>query len=206
MYASRTFVCNHEHMLATVVDNLRELDDRALTDEFRRLELERRRIDAEMAATVAGGSARANPRCGDQLVDSIDVLLEQAEQLGFDDARTGLKHGLIPFPDDLPSIDFAERRCETDTGLALLPDDIVRATLQGHVRRVVMNSAGVVIEMGRKQRLFTGAARDAAKLMATSCDHPGCAVGVTFAQVDHVTEWSDDGPGVTTPPSTRTTG
>ena len=81
MYASRTFVCNHEHMLATVVDNLRELDDRALTDEFRRLELERRRIDAEMAATVAGGSARANPRCGDQLVDSIDVLLEQAEQL-----------------------------------------------------------------------------------------------------------------------------
>ena len=141
-------------MLATVVDNLRELDDRALTDEFRRLELERRRIDAEMAATVAEGQrrsihvvdhhhsmtgwlrananysgaqctrvrrlarlvddlpevgealhvgrigtaqadelarARANPRCGDQLVDSIDVLLEQAEQLNFDTPRTCLK-------------------------------------------------------------------------------------------------------------------
>ncbi len=75
----------------------------------------------------------------------------------------------------------------------LLPDDIVRASLLGHVRRVVMNSAGVVIEMGRKQRLFTGAARDAAKLMATTCDHPGCGVSVTFAQVDHMVEWSDNG-------------
>jgi hypothetical protein len=371
-------------MLATVVDTLRELDDPALTDRFRRLELERRRIDAEMAAVVAEGQrrsihvvdhhhsmngwlkananysgaqcnrlrklarlvddladvgealhaghigtaqadelarVRANPRCGDQLVDSIDVLLEQAEQLSYDDARTCLRrwevladldgahadrgadvlnrtatvvdldgslhlrasggdalstaemiaifaaqlerefqadvaertrlhgadapasllprtdaqrrfdavraifrnsvvapadgrrpthlvnvivdqrtfeeglaaHGLLPFPHDLPATDFAERRCETDTGINLLPDDVVLASLQGHVRRVVMNSAGVVIEMGRKQRLFTGAAREAAKLMATSCDHPGCGVAVTFAQVDHVIEWSEDG-------------
>jgi hypothetical protein len=56
-----------------------------------------------------------------------------------------------------------------------------------------MNSAGVVIEMGRRQRLFTGAAREAAKLMATECDHPGCGVACTFAQVDHVIEWSEDG-------------
>ncbi len=371
-------------MLATVVDTLRDLDDPTLTEEFRRLELQRRRIAAEMAAVVAEGQrrsihvvehhhsmtwwikananysgaqcsrlrklarlvddlaevgealhsghigtaqadelarVRANPRCGDQLVDSIDVLLEQAEQLSFDDARTCLRrwevladldgahadreanvenrrasvvdlegalhmrasggdalataemiaifnaeverqfqadvaertrlhgadasasllrrtdaqrrydalqaifrksvtapadgrmpatlvnvivdqrtheeglaaHGLVPFPDDLPDVDFSKRRCETDTGITLLPDDVVRASLQGHVRRVVMNSAGVVIEMGRRQRLFTGAARDAAKLMATHCDHPGCGVAVTFAQVDHVIEWSENG-------------
>jgi hypothetical protein len=102
-------------------------------------------------------------------------------------------HGLVPFPKDLPNSDFAERRCDTETGTVLLPDDIVRASLRGHVRRVVMNSAGVVIEMGRKQRLFTGAARDAAKLMASTCDHPGCSVAVTFAQVDHMVEWCDDG-------------
>jgi hypothetical protein len=371
-------------MLATVVDTLRDLDDPALTETFRRLELERRRIDAEMAAIVAEGQrrsihvvdhhhsitgwlkananysgaqcnrlrrlarlvdtvpevgdalwnghigtaqadelarVRANPRCGDQLIDSIDVLLEQAEQVSFDQARTCLRrweiladldgayadreanaanrtataveldgalhlrasggdalataemiaiftaeverqfhadvtertrlhgpdapasllprtdaqrrydalqaifrtsvtapadgrvpatlvniivdqrtheealaaHGLVPFPNDLPRVDFSKRRCETDTGIALLPDDVVLASLQGHVRRVVMNSAGVVIEMGRRQRLFTGAAREAAKLMATECDHPGCGVACTFAQVDHVIEWSEDG-------------
>jgi hypothetical protein len=102
-------------------------------------------------------------------------------------------HGLVPFPNDLPRVDFSKRRCETDTGIALLPDDVVLASLHGHVRRVVMNSAGVVIEMGRRQRLFTGAAREAAKLMATECDHPGCGVACTFAQVDHVIEWSEDG-------------
>jgi hypothetical protein len=371
-------------MLATVVDNLRDLDDLGVADEFRRLELERRRVEAELAAIVAEGQrrsihvvdhhhsmtgwlkananystaqctrlrrlarlvgdvpvigdalsnghigtaqadelarVRANPRCGDRLGDSIDVLLEQAEQLSFDDARTCLRrweiladldgahadrdadianrtatvidldgslylratggdglataemvaifnaelerefqadvaertrlhgvdapaselprtdsqrrydairsiflksvtapangrtpaplvniivdqrtheeglaaHGLVPYPDDLPDSDFAERRCDTDTGMVLLPDDIVRASLKGHVRRVVMNSADVVIEMGRKQRLFTGAAREAAKLMASACDHPGCGVTVTFAQVDHMVEWSDNG-------------
>jgi hypothetical protein len=371
-------------MLATVVDNLRDLDDLGVADEFRRLELERRRVEAELAAIVAEGQrrsihavdhhhsmtgwlkananystaqcnrlrrlarlvddvpgvgdalndgrigtaqadelarVRANPRCGDQLQNSIEVLLEQAEQLSFDDARTCLRrweiladldgahadreasvanrsatvvdldgtlylratggdrlataemvaifnaelerefqvdvaertrlhgsdapasalqrtdsqrrydamhsiflksvtapadgrtptplvnilvdqrtheeglaaHGLVPFPEDLPDSDFAERRCDTETGTVLLPDDIVRASLRGHVRRVVMNSAGVVIEMGRKQRLFTAAARHAAKLMTTTCDHPGCGVSVTFAQVDHMVEWSDNG-------------
>jgi hypothetical protein len=371
-------------MLATVVDNLRDLDDVGLTDEFRCLELQRRRIEADLAAVVAEGQrrsihvvdhhhsmtgwmkananysanqcnrlrklarllgdlpavaealrnghigtpqadelarVRSNPRCGHQLVDSIDMLLEQAEQLSFDDARTCLRrweiladldgahtdraanvanrtatvidldgtlhlrasggdalvtaemvaifngalerefqadvaertrldgadapasqlprtdgqrrydamrsifhrsatvpangrkpaplvniivdqrthedglagHGLIPHPSDLADTDLSQRRCETDTGIALLPDDVIRASLQGHVRRVVMDSAGVVIEMGRKQRLFTGAARDAAKLMATHCDHPGCGVPATFAQVDHLDEWSSNG-------------
>lgn len=300
-------------MLTTVVDTLRKLDDPALTTEFRRLELERRRIEAQMAAVVAEGQrrsihvidhhhsmtgwlkananysgtqcnrlrrlarlvdelpdtgdalhagyvgtaqadelarVRANPRCGDLLVDSIDVLLDQAERLPFDDARTCLHgpdapasqlprtdaqrrydarqaifrksvtapadgrpptplvnifvdqrtheeglaaHDLVPFPVDLPDLDRSTRRCETDVGIDLLPNDVVRASLQGHVRRVVMNSAGVVIEMGRRQRLFTGAAREAAKLMATRCEHPGCGVAVTFAQVDHMTEWSDHG-------------
>ena len=325
-------------MLATVVDTLRDLSDPALTEEFRRLELERRRIEAEMAAVVAEGQhrsihvvdhhhsmtgwlkananysgaecnrvrrlarltadvpevgealhagrigtvqadelarTRANPRCGQQLVDSIDVLLEHAEQLSFDNAHTCLRrwetladvdgahadraadvehrtasavdldgslllrasggdplttaemiaifnagvehefqadvaertrlhgpdapssllprtdaqrrydalrsifrrsvtapadgrqptplvniivdqrtfesglaeHDLIPFPRDLGELDLAERRCETDTGINLLPTDAIRAALLGHVRRAVMNSAGVVIEM-----------------------------------------------------------
>ncbi len=370
-------------MFSTVVEELQGLDDGAFTDEFRRLELERRQLEVRLAAMVAEGRrrsihvidhhhsmngwlkananysahqcsrlrrlaklvddipvvgealgvghigtaqadelarVRANPRCGAQLVDSIDVLLEQAEQLSFDDARTCLRrwevladldgahaeraanianrtatvtdidgslhvrasggdalstaemvaifnasleqefqadvaertrlhgpdapasllartdsqrrydalrsifvrsvtapvgvpgplvnilvdqrtfeaglsgHGLVPFPHDLADVDLAQRRCETDTGLAMVPHDVVLAALAGHVRRVVMNSAGVVIEMGRKQRLFTGAAREAAKLMATHCDHPGCSVAGTFAQVDHVVEWSHDGP------------
>ncbi len=109
------------------------------------------------------------------------------------DARTfeeGLAdHGFIPLPVDLPTLDLSERRCETSTGVVVLPDDVIRAALHGHIRRVLMNSAGVIVAAGRKRRLFTGAAREAAKLMARHCDFPGCAVGAEHAQVDHLDEW-----------------
>lgn len=103
-------------------------------------------------------------------------------------------HGYGPDPIDLPDLDPSLRRCETSTGTAILPEAALKAALIGHVRRVVVNSAGVVINMGRKQRLFTGNAREAAKLMAHRCEFPGCDISVTYAEVDHVDEWErDDG-------------
>ena len=372
-------------MLATVVDQLTELDDHAFTEHFRNLELAHRRLDAEMAALIAEGERRciaavddhhsmkgwlkananwsnahvartrklartiaalpavgdalhegrigldqadeltkvaANRRVADQLGDSINILLTQAEQLSFEDARTCLRrwetladldgahhdramsherrsatvaeldgslylratggtaevaaeleaifnqalerefqidvaertrlhgpdapssflprtdaqrrfdamvsvfrrsvevpadakaptpvvnivvdqrtleealarHGLVPEPTDLADIDFSRRRCETTSGTAIVPDAVVRAALQGHIRRVVYDSAGVIIDMGRKRRLFTGSARQAAMLMATRCDFPGCDVPGAHTQIDHLDEWDrDDG-------------
>ena len=370
-------------MLATVVDQLTELDDSSLTERFRSVELEIRRLVAEQASMVAEGERRsiaavdghhsmkgwlrananwsnahatrtrklaaaitalpeigralhaghigtdqadelarvaANRRVNDQLPDSIDVLLEHAEQLSFDNARTCLRrwetladvdganrdramsheqrtatvteldgslyahatggtadvaaemaaifnaaledefhvdvaertrlhgpdaptsllartdaqrrydamvsifrrsvavpadaktpdplvnivvdqrtfeetlarHGLIDEPTDLGDIDLSVRRCETIDGTPLVPDSVLRAALRGHIRRVVFNSAGVVIDMGRKRRLFTGAARDAAKLMATCCDFPGCDISGEHAQIDHLDEYGRD--------------
>jgi hypothetical protein len=104
-------------------------------------------------------------------------------------------HGLIPELDQRLVADVVEPRCETLDGVSLLPDDILRAALHGHVRRVVMNSAGVVIDFGRIRRLFGGPAREAVRLMARHCGQPGCTVKASFAQVDHLDEWDrDDGP------------
>ncbi len=371
-------------MLATVVDQLTELDDHAFTEQFRNLELAQRRLDAEMAAIIAEGERRniaavddhhsikgwlkananwsnahvartrklaktitalpavgdallagrigtdqadelanvaSNRRVADQLPDSINILLVQAEQLSFEDARTCLlrwqtladldgahrhrelsherrtatvteldgslyaratggtaelaaeleaifnaaverefradvaertrlhgpdapasllartdaqrrfdamatifrrsvavpanaktptplvnivadqrtfeealaRRGLIPEPTDLANLDLSQRRCETTSGTVVVPDAVVQAALQGHIRRVVFNSAGVVIELGRKRRLFTGAAREAVQLMATRCDFPGCDVPGAHTQIDHLDEWDRDG-------------
>ena len=38
---------------------------------------------------------------------------------------------------------------------------ILAAALLGHVRRTVIDSRGVVVDLGRRERLFTGAAADA---------------------------------------------
>jgi hypothetical protein len=375
-------------MVATTVDNLRDvlagLDDAALTERFRRLELDVRRIEAELAVVVAETKRRqlflddghrsmagwlrananlanrqirprlqlaalvddlpvvidtlaaghigvaqaeqlaavaANPRCGPLLADSIDVLLEQAEQLPHDDAKrcldrwvmfadldgahrqreldherrtatvieldgavhvsasggtaliaaelqtifrhfvdaefaadTAERHeqhganapaallartdaqrrfdalvtifrtaaaaaadgsttarpldlvlnlicdqtsleqqlvhdGLIPTPTDLPPTDWSQRRCETIDGTVLLPVDAVRAALHGHIRRVVVGTAGIPVDVGRKRRLFAGVAREVARLLGHHCDHPGCTVPSSQCEIDHLDEW-----------------
>ena len=104
------------------------------------------------------------------------------------------RHRLIPFPDDLTPADLEHLRCETDGGIPVPPDAVFEATMQGYVRRIVVDRDGVVIDMGRKRRLFTGAARTAVKLMASHCGHLGCTVGSRHAHIDHMNEWDrDDG-------------
>ena len=68
------------------------------------------------------------------------------------------------------------------------------AALLGHVRRTVIDSRGVVVDLGRRERLFTGAAADAARALATRCEHPGCTLPTAWCQIDHLTEWEDHGP------------
>jgi hypothetical protein len=79
--------------------------------------------------------------------------------------------------------------CATANGVELHPHDVLRAALSGHIRRVVVDSDRVVIDMGRRQRLFAGNARHAAKLLITHCEHTGCELPAEWCDVDHVDEW-----------------
>jgi hypothetical protein len=88
---------------------------------------------------------------------------------------------------------FAHLHCETADGTPVHPHDVLRAVLAGHIRRVVVDAQGVLIDMGRKSRLFTGPAREAAKLLVRRCDHAGCDLPEDFCEVDHVVEWVDQG-------------
>ncbi|MFP5487898.1 MAG: HNH endonuclease signature motif containing protein [Acidimicrobiia bacterium] len=88
---------------------------------------------------------------------------------------------------------FTSRRCETSRGTVIHPRLLLRAALTGYVRRVVVDSQGVVVDWGRRQRFFHGPARDAAKLLVKRCSHPGCTVCPEHAEVDHAEEWFRDG-------------
>jgi hypothetical protein len=87
---------------------------------------------------------------------------------------------------------WTTRRCHTSRGTAIHPRQLLRAALTGYVRRVVIDSRGVVIDWGRKRRFFTGDAREAAKLLVRRCTHPGCTVCPEHAEVDHAEEWFRD--------------
>ena len=54
----------------------------------------------------------------------------------------------------------------------------------GRIRRVVFDSAGVVVDAGRLRRLFDGAMRDLMRLHSPTCIFPGCNRPATWCQID----------------------
>lgn len=137
-------------------------------------------VDAKTFARVAHAAGLAtDTNLAGEVVDPFTGLTRPAD----------LIDELLSGPGSL-----LDRRCETDAGVPVHAHDVLQAALSGHVRRVVVDSKGVVIDMGRKSRLYTGSARDAAKLLIKRCEHPGCLLPTKFCDVDHADEWDrDDG-------------
>jgi hypothetical protein len=85
-----------------------------------------------------------------------------------------------------PQVGF---RSSTLDGHPVDPRGAVAAALCEHVRRAVVDAGGVVVDLGRRQRLFTGPAALALRLPLTTCAWPGCHVPVTDCQGDHLRPW-----------------
>jgi Domain of unknown function (DUF222) len=92
------------------------------------------------------------------------------------------------------------RFCATTSGHRLSPHDTLAAALVGHIRRVVIDGHGRVIDLGRTQRLFTGASKVAAELQGaiaargpTRCLWSGCTASNQWLQIDHHTPWPQGG-------------
>ena len=117
--------------------------------------------------------------CG---LDTVETLLVDA--------------GLIPDrddpDDDAPPPPGADR-CETTNGIPVTPADVVQAMFHGRIRRVVFDTAGVVVDAGRLRRLFDGAMRDLMRLHSSTCIFPGCDRPATWCQIDHLTDWQHGG-------------
>lgn len=85
--------------------------------------------------------------------------------------------------------DLLQRRCSAN-GTPVHPDIALKALIAGRLRRAIIDADGVIINLGRTRRLFTGKAREAAQLLAASCTHRGCDVPAKFCDVDHRVEWA----------------
>jgi len=142
-----------------------------------------RRADALYAIFVRAASTPADAQSPAPLVNVVVDQRTFEEQL----RRAAGEEVAVDPNDDLPS-----RRCNSLDGTPLHPGDVLAAALVGHVRRVVVDAAGTVIDLGRKRRLFTGSARDAALLQALlrspgalRCLWPGCDGRGANLQIDH---------------------
>ena len=150
-----------------------------------------RRADALVAMALAAASAPADGRrpepCVSIVIDQETFEDELRRACGQDVERD-------------PNVDVDGRVCHTINGTPLHPSDVVVAAIVGYVRRVVVDAAGTVIDLGRRRRLFTGSSREAAMLQAflrdpgggLGCFWPGCDGGAR--QVDHCHAAADGGP------------
>jgi hypothetical protein len=139
-----------------------------------------RRFDALAQVFMRAAAAPVDAAVAEPLVNLV-IDLHTYEQVISGGATTS------------PSLDPRQRQCRSLSGIPVPASDVVAASLWGQVRRVVVDTAGVVVDMGRKQRLFTGAARSAALLQASRCVVAGCAVSAHRCQVDHLHEWARGG-------------
>jgi hypothetical protein len=139
---------------------------------------------------VAGGNAGQDPEAESPEAESPEAESSEAEATG--DEAAGHDDG--PGPGGLVGF-----RCGTIDGRPLDPTEVVVATLIGQVRRVVVGADGVVLDMGRKARCFTGARQLAVRLADRSCNWTGCQVPSSECQCDHVDGFNGPDQGRTSP-------
>jgi hypothetical protein len=86
-----------------------------------------------------------------------------------------------------------DRRCETVDGVPVDPRQAVALAFLGHVRRIVVDGAGVVVNAGRLRRLFTGPVRDILQVIEPRCIWLGCTIRAAISQIDHLHSHTNGG-------------
>jgi hypothetical protein len=150
---------------------------------------QQRRYDALVAIFEDAVSTPAGATPNEPLVNLMIDPHTLADTLAklFGDCECAKERRAEVVPDPL------RRFSQTTAGRHVPPVDVVLAALRGQIRRVITDHRGIVLDMGRRRRLFTGANRQAVLLAATHCTHPGCLVEASRSQADHLTPFSHGG-------------
>lgn len=82
---------------------------------------------------------------------------------------------------------------ETRNGTELAFDTIERLCCDAFVRRVILDAAGNVIDVGRRSRTATDAQWSALNAMYSACSWAGCDRPVSWCQAHHIHEWENGG-------------
>jgi hypothetical protein len=161
-------------------DARRRLGDAATQADLVRAEAQRR---ADAFVAMARASVSRDPDVARPSASAIcvNILLDHDTMIAHASGRT---------PDPAR---FRNVVCRTQSGRRLHPDDAINAALVGHIRRVVYDASGTVIDLGRRQRLFRGSARDAVMLLSTTCVWIGCDRPVAWCDADHSLGWKAHG-------------
>ncbi|HKE63831.1 MAG TPA: DUF222 domain-containing protein [Micromonosporaceae bacterium] len=160
-------------------------------------------LDVAGAAIVTAAlDPLSAPARGDDGPDLRTPAARRADAL-VDVCRIALAAGGLPDNGGQPpqlsvTVDFDTLRRgvamgQLDTGQLLTADTVRRLACTAQLLPVVLDGAGVPIDVGRGRRLFTGAARQAVLLRDGGCAFPGCERPPRWTDIHHIVSWSDGG-------------
>ncbi|HZD96852.1 MAG TPA: DUF222 domain-containing protein [Micromonosporaceae bacterium] len=160
-------------------------------------------LDTEGAAIIGAAiEPLAKPARGDDGPDLRTTAARRADAL-VEVCRLTLQSGGLPHSGGQPpqlnvTVDFdALRRGvaigQLDTGASLSPATTRQLACTAQILPVVLNGAGVPIDVGRSRRPYTGAARIAVLLRDGGCAFPGCDRPPRWTDVHHIIAWQHGG-------------
>jgi hypothetical protein len=162
-----------------------------------------RRIEVEM---WQADWAEARDRIGSSAVEAdlgrtrsqrrYDALIEMARRASAAEPGSRLPRPLITVLIDAPTL--TGRVCELSTGAVVTPGEVLPLLCDADLERLVFRSPSRVLDVGERQRLFTGATRRAVEVRDRRCTHPTCAVPANRCDVDHIEPYRTGGPTIQT--------
>ncbi|MCU1502445.1 MAG: hypothetical protein JWM12_1799 [Ilumatobacteraceae bacterium] len=143
----------------------------------------------EIANTGIANTGIANTRIANTGIEHLDFDVDDIDSGGRPDIDHAADRDARPPARVALAGDRRWRGCSTTDGHPLPVADAIAAMLVGRIRIVVIDERGVVLRMGRTQRLFTGKLREAVMLGAHECIWNGCNRPTGHCQADHITDW-----------------
>ena len=132
-----------------------------------------RRADALMAIFEAAATAG---------IDGVPLEVVLNLVMDHDQFEQYTRQQLDATPVAIDPATVRDRRCETVDGVPVDPRQAVALALLGHVRRIVVDGAGVVVNAGRLRRLFTGPLRDILQVIEPRCIWLGCTIRAAISK------------------------
>lgn len=136
-------------------------------------------------------------RLGDAFTQLLEVMDTARLPLHGGDATTVIVTiGLEQLRSDLAAGDVIMARVpgEGEPDHALSAAEVRRLACQAHLIPAVLGGRSEILDLGRRQRLFTAAQRRALLLRDTTCRAEGCDIPGTWSEAHHWIPWSTGGP------------
>lgn len=163
-------------------------------NELDRLEQQLFEADWAEARSRLGEAATADDLCRTPEQRRADAFVEMARRSAAMPANARQARVLLTVLIGYET--FAGRICQLADGTVVTPGQVVTLLTEADVERVVFGAPSRVVDVGVKQRLFTGASRRAVEVRDLECTDDSCDVPYGRCEVDHIQRFEDDGPTI----------